>query len=288
MPPPAELLIFEHIQKSAGSTLVSVLQRLFPSGKVYTAQEHNRHATELEEIQALIRQDRRALNLVVSHVGYGFHNFFNMDNLNTQHFTLLRDPIERTVSSFYHHLRAPSNKGTTLKQFLQDKPARRVNVQSLQLSGYRSAVEINGDPHSPCFEAPQDTLEQAKRVLSEELTAFGFTERFDEALMLFRRCFGWSLHKLLYIRQNVNPNKPPAPHFDRDELRLLRDANELDLELYNYALATYQRRLEKIAVSVNRETSQFQRCNAAYGWAMRRSQSAARAFKTMIPKRTCQ
>jgi hypothetical protein len=264
------MLIFEHIQKTAGSTLVGALKRIYGRDAVFVAEVGHRHKEEVAEIREIVSSRPAQLKLISSHIGYGLHSHLDSIQRPIQYFTILRDPIERTVSAYCHHLKHPENAGTTVAEFLSDPRYRhrRNNAQAVQLSGTKCRLELDCEPSTrEAYEPPDDLYEQAAAVLRDEFTTFGFTERYDEVVVLLRRAFGWPLLGSLYVPLNVNPNRRSVTEFSVADRELLHAANEVDLELYRYAQHLYEERVSALGYDLERDVATYRRINRLYSRA---------------------
>jgi len=66
-------------------------------------------------------------------------------------------------------------------------------------------------------------------------------ERFDQSLRLFESAFGWP--RLQWSeRKNVNRERPPLSEIDPAALEVIREVNQFDAELYEFANALFEER----------------------------------------------
>jgi hypothetical protein len=80
--------------------------------------------------------------------------------------------------------------------------------------------------------ADRAALARAKENLQNHFVV-GLTEEFDASLRLMSQRFGWNVKS--YIKKNVTRQKPRNDTLDAETLGLLREANALDIELYQFA-----------------------------------------------------
>src|SRR5690606_24103420 len=221
--------------KTAGSTLRRVLWHRYGSGHVV----HTRMvdpAPRTEELRAQIRAGRPP-RAITSHIGYGLHERLPGD-LRYRHITILRDPIERTVSHYYFALKQENlDEGTTLLDFCRGDAAspsalRAWNNQTAYLSGLRVRQLHDGHPFDPT-EYDEALLARAQANL-DRFAAVGLVERFDESLLLLGRTFGWPLVTLRSLPRNVG-RRPRRLALTAEERAALEAANRLDLALYRHA-----------------------------------------------------
>jgi hypothetical protein len=143
-----DVLVFEHIPKTAGSTLRTVLRRLYGRG-LFLHTNVRAPLGRFEELQEEVRSGRRPIRAIGSHVGYGLHERLP-GALRYAHFTLLRDPIQRTISDYYYGLQEGQiEEGVTLLEAIsldspRAIPLRAWNVQTAFLGGLRAEYLLDG------------------------------------------------------------------------------------------------------------------------------------------------
>jgi hypothetical protein len=169
--------------------------------------------------------------------------------------TVLRDPIDRVLSTYYFILTTPVHRlyeevvstNMSLREFVEDERFPQVsNQQTRLISGLR------GDPSA-------QALEVAKSNLSTHFSAVGFTERFDESLVLFKRLLGW--RNICYHKRNVTKDRPRKYEIPNSTIRLIEKNNILDMELYEFATQRFNEALSEQGSSFRDEVCNFQRLN---------------------------
>src|SRR5690606_31821436 len=110
-------------------------------------------------------------------------------------FTMLREPIDRTMSQYNHFLRVEDHPMHNAAKcgplyFFQYASCTLVdNIMTRMISGCNP-------PYRGCT---PEMIERAKRHL--ESMTFGLLERYDESLMLFQERFRW--REPIYVRLNT-------------------------------------------------------------------------------------
>jgi hypothetical protein len=144
---------------------------------------------------------------------------------------MLRDPIERMISWYYHVLRDQTHPFhqslvdggySLLETIQQDLPDQIINLQTAMLASISSETVMTS-AH----------LESAKGILVDHILGVGLSERVDETLLLFQRLLGWP--NVFYFKRNVTANRPKRDQVDAAAVRLLEQQNELDMDLYRFA-----------------------------------------------------
>jgi len=265
-----KLVIFSHILKTGGRTLGHIMYRQYRYHLIripqapFNAQEH------IHEMKKLAASSNNNIKAVEGHIGFGLHSVFPQ---NFIYITMLRNPIERVLSSFYHQRRnwqvyQEDWMNITLEEFLSKQPCFSYNLQTRYLSGFEFNQQLQGKwAVSSLFDlslneyevtCTNEMLEAAKRNLRDHY--FGLTERFDESLLLFRRNLGWKWKDLWYVKDNVGTNRPVKEVLSEDIQKQLVKVNELDIELYRYAEQLFEERITR-QTKIQRELAAFKLIN---------------------------
>jgi len=240
-------LVFVHIPKSAGSTLSTSLALNYPPHQTIRLDLMDRPAAEIENEIPL--EERARVRLFRGHVPYGIHRHIPR---RCEYITVLREPVARVRSAYKFILRNPAafsrhplhdpevGGKIGLEGYLesQDLLDGRGNRQTRLLSGRQS-----GD-------VDREALEEAKRNL-EGFLVVGLTERFEETFVLVRRAL--RLRIPLYVTRLV---APPLEVSDR-AVDLIREQNQLDLELYAFARKLFVRQVAAQGSSFGLEVAAY-------------------------------
>jgi hypothetical protein len=250
--PPAtnRCIIFLHLPKTGGVTLRRTLKWKY-APDLLNFETLTKPAESLGEVPL---SERRNARVLLGHLHYGVHDYIPQ---RCEYITLLREPIARVVSYYYYILEHPKHwryaelvrPGTSLDEFVRTSPERGVeNDQTRMLSG-RGAGELDAGSLG------RKALDEAKRNL-EGFLVVGLTERFDESFVLIRRALGWRFP--LYATANVATRAKPA---SETALEAIRERNQLDLELYEFARGLFSAAIERQAEAVRREVAVFRVLN---------------------------
>jgi len=225
-------VIFLHVPKTAGTTLHHILERCYPRNQICSFKDPN-YRSELENFQKLSTETREAYRLIKGHLSFGFHR--HLPGRST-YITFLREPVARALS-FYHYARSHpehylypllGDDHVDLKILLRQRTPTTHELFNLQTS--MVAGDEWDDPERP---ADRAALERAKQNLRSHFDVVGLTEEFDTSLRLLRRRFGWKVR--FYTRKNVTRRKDQIDNLDPETHSLVREANALDIELYQFA-----------------------------------------------------
>jgi hypothetical protein len=249
-----ESVIFLHIPKTAGTTLHRIIDRQYRPKVCYFVDRHN---VGIEEFKNLSPERRAEIRMVRGHMPFGLHQYIPG---RATYFTILREPVERVISYYYFVRREPEHylhdyvisQGTTLQSYVESQVSLATdNFQTRIISGVWDQAG-----YGECSEA---VLALAKRNLAEHFVVVGLTERFDETLMLLKRTFAW--RNVFYKRHNVTQGRPRQESLSAETLAVLREHNQLDLELYAYAEALFAAQIREQGARFAREVRVFEIVN---------------------------
>ncbi|MGI0026214.1 MAG: sulfotransferase family 2 domain-containing protein [Nitrosopumilaceae archaeon] len=253
-----DILYFMHIPKTAGTTLVTIIDDHFDLDSICKAQLwvqilQNRH------------QDFAKCRLIRGHFGYGLHNILPK---KPAYITMLRDPIERTISQYEHsrrskfaRLKDSSIIDTSFSHLINDPTASPIftNKQTRHLALDLDVLSLTAhmDKDSKdnffydsfmAFMSPdisdEKMLNIAKQHLSE-FAFFGITERFEDSLSLMCYTFGWKPIPNI-IKQNVAPSRSAKEELAKETLDAITECTRLDTELYQYACKIFDDRFSQM------------------------------------------
>jgi len=226
-------VIYVHIPKTAGTTFYSILDRNFESAGTYLY----RLTEGTEQLTNLPADQRDRLQLIRGHLPYGIHRCLSQP---VEYITILREPIERTISHYYYVLRNPTHRH--YQRVVSEKMGIREYVLGCLIKELDNGQVrlISGDGfQAPFGKCGRELLDQAKHNLQHSFSVVGLTERFDETVLLMARRFGWK--KTHYVRQNVTDKRPAREQLDSETLDAVKAINTLDLELYAFAKTLFER-----------------------------------------------
>jgi hypothetical protein len=171
--------------------------------------------------------------------------------------TFLRDPVQRVLSYCQHVSEGKSPEllesfppeRFDLDEFLASGNGQLSNLHAKLLLGDRSYELPKGDAAA--------LVEQVIDVLQNDIVAFGIVEQFDASLMLFRLKLGWKQWPI-YQQLNVK-DETKLLAFEPHHLDRIRELNDIDVPMYQRALAFFEQELEANAGYVQSNLKRFQR-----------------------------
>ena len=255
---------FVHVMKTGGTTLVLHMVRQFEPGELYPDETlDRRNASDVEaymsidELLDLPRERKASIRAYTGHFPFMVRDQLGVDLATL---TLLRDPVDRTISSLKHFkrlyeryrdlpLEAIYEDAFVFRHFVDnhqtkvfavtaaDRP-KAIASRLTQAEMHAHLAGTGGDPDAGSL-APSDTflvddhrLALAKGQLAE-VDVIGVSEQFGEFVEELRSRFGWWPGGLSAdARANVSTES-----WDADAALRTRIANDnrFDLELYAYA-----------------------------------------------------
>jgi len=251
---PDTTLLFLHIPKAAGTTLARIAERHIPARRQYRLEANAQAA--IERFNRMPERERKRYRYIAGHFPYGVHEQVPGPHA---YLTMLRDPVERVIS-FYHFIR--SNPRHPWYEVLPDSLpdfARNCHIpvfdngQTRQLAGDWGRIQF-GECHT-------DLLATAKRNL-DAIDVVGISEAFIPSILLAAGRFRWK--RLGYTSENRNSSRP-TDALDSETVNILRQWNELDLELYAYAKARFQRDINEAGEALAKNARHFERDHPAPG-----------------------
>lgn len=251
---PSRHLLFLHIQKTAGSTLHNIIGRQYKPSETMNLYNMVRDA---DKVKKLPPAEREKLRLVKGHFLFGVHEQFSEP---CEYITILRDPVERTISHFYHAAEDPGNwyhkeitsNGYTLKDALE-----KGFLPNLENNMVRMLSGNNRIPFGTCTE---EMLQTARKNLAEHFSIVGIQNRFDEFVLQSAARFHWNRF-LYYRKKRVGKTRPKQQQLDPEVLEAVKACNQLDQRLFDEWSVIVQQRIEAEGPEFARKVQQFKKRN---------------------------
>lgn len=254
-----QTVIFLHIPKSGGITLYDILNREYGRYHIYTfSGGRSRLQQDIDKFRDFPIDQRNSFRLLRGHVPFGIHHLLHKPY---SYVTLLRDPVSRVVSHYYYVLNNPNHllheKVTSEQMSLDTYVSSGINYeldngQTRQLAGVTDEL-----PYGKCTD---ELLIQAQENIEQSFTVVGFTERFDETLLLMKQALGWQKYPV-YTRQNVSKNHQGKPVLTEETRQLIMKYNQFDLQLYAFAKQRFNNQLSSLP---DNEIETFNKLNRLY------------------------
>jgi len=254
--PNEDILYFLHIPKTAGTSLISILDSYFKREQVLRL-----HAWKY--LLPKMPLDFSKYRFVRGHYGMGFYRLLPKKPL---YLTVLRDPKEIIISSYKMIQRQPEEakrysipQDKTISKLILDPKIEGLNdTQTHWLAVDLDVIALSKDmdmnelasfqpeEHS-YFKHPdisdEHLLQTAKKNLSE-FAWVGILEKFEESLFLLHYQFGWKPIRNV-VKKNVAPNKK-SDEITNEAMKKIEEWTKLDRELYRYGTELFESRYLKM------------------------------------------
>jgi hypothetical protein len=225
-----ERYFFLHLQKTGGSALRARLQHLFGKRAVYPRPEDGnpidaviRPAHLIESIEARGEEIR----VITGHFPLATLELLPWD---CRTFTLLREPVERTLSFLRHQVKWGNTPTDNLEELYED-PLRAAMIRNhmTKMLALDAQETLHGGAILADVEMNAERLHVACQRLGD-IDVVGIQERHDDFVAQLEQEFNWDLGP--QRRVNTTAATPIDPAFRE---RIAED-NALDVALYQYAL----------------------------------------------------
>ncbi|CAD6509688.1 hypothetical protein LMG27952_00302 [Paraburkholderia hiiakae] len=246
-----------HIPKTGGTSLISFLDDQFDPEDICPAQL-------LPELFALPEGSTSRYRLFRGHLWHGLDTYVRR---SLTYITMLRDPVQRTVSWYLHAKRDANayrhqqmhSESWSLLDFVRDTETNwdLVNTQTLFLAVDLDYQKLSRDPvgygHAVVKEYAarrhdQELLGLAKKRL-ESFAFFGITERMRDSMSLLAHDLGY-FPNFSARRLNVSSNRNGNGELSAAEIDAIRELTTLDQELYAWACELFDERMGEMMGSL--------------------------------------
>lgn len=232
------IYFFMHIMKTAGTSLAWQLDKAFPPQAIYPTPGSHRHMDEywkIDEVRALSDAQRRPIRLFHGHFPSMLGDMVGADRT----ITLLRDPVERTLSHIRHCERHfPQHHGKPLEQIYEDDWHHPLLFRDYQVKQFALTAADEPKGHTDVIDVDDERVGIAREAL-ERVTHLGLTDRYDELIDDLRRATGWPIHSGPRL-QVGDGDRDDADVGDLRE-RIAHDS-AADVAFYAFAVDLYDRR----------------------------------------------
>ena len=219
---------FLHLHKTAGTALWRRLQRQFEPAQLYPGPHDDKAPDRTLVPEYLIERyhaRRDEIAVVTGHFPLCTTELLG-DDFRT--FTVLRHPVERTISVLQHHRDlTPDDREKSLDE-IYDDPVRQLLIRNhmIKMVALRHEEMTDGALTDISFDRAR--LDLAKQRLAT-IDVVGVQTRFEEFCAELGRRFGWDLGAPVEANKST-----PAPVSDELRRRIETD-NALDIEFYEHA-----------------------------------------------------
>ncbi len=254
-----DIFYFLHIPKTAGTTLLTIIDNWFDYDKTFPE-------TSWEGLLARDSRDLDAYKYFRGHFGYGLHKILKKKPI---YITMLRNPLQQIISWYDQRVLSSTNNQTRKDVVTIDEAFSNPEHIATYLNPQTKWLALDIDPtktplindkgerfdfthyHDLCYSGKSDLemLELAKKHLLE-FPYFGIMERFQESLFLLCYTFGF---RPVYniINRNVALKKTQVGTISKETSNQIKQCILLDQEIYDFAKELFESRYSKMTESLH-------------------------------------
>lgn len=249
-----QVLFFNRIAKCASTSFVELLQELSHVGNydvIFDRRgaydwKHQEVALITAKINEVIEGGKR-----IAYAQHFYYTDFSPYLHNYAYVTLVRDPVERMVSSFnYYHYSTKEY----IKRMLPKERRHETLLDCVQMEheGCKHNLMTKyfcGHSHN-CSNGSSEALKVAKYNLKNNFIAVGLVENLTLSVQLFQRlipAYFPPVADLTILLPYTNQNKKTALA-DSQTIKAIKLRNQADMELYQYAKELFFNRLKACSI----------------------------------------
>ena len=231
---------FVHVMKTAGTTFAHLLQHEFPRKAVYPCEgvdwtpptDYGAY-TSIPRLLSVSAERRATVSVYTGHFPFMVCDLLGVNVV----LTLLREPVERTISALKHFRREEPYRHLALEEIYDDVQIFRFFIENYQTKVFALEPE-DGQPALNCGLTMDDRRFSSALDNLGRVDVVGLTEAYDDFVDEIRHRFGW-FASAPHQRVNVSrDNSPVNPALRR---RIAAD-NAYDIALYERARVLAKRR----------------------------------------------
>jgi hypothetical protein len=240
--PPEPRFFFVKVMKTGGGTFLQHILANFQRDEVYPwtrFDPDNVDSVRIDYLTALPQERRERIRVYTGHFPFVAAELLGVELVTL---TILRDPIERTISYLKHCKRLhQQHRSLTLEQIYEDPFFFPTLIRNHQVKLFAMTADDKPETYLDVIEIDERRLEIAKANV-ERVDVLGLRERFAEFLGEMAQRYGWRFGDI--DDRHVSRVSSIAPSFRR---RIAED-NAADLDFYEHARSLWERRRAGVAV----------------------------------------
>jgi len=220
---------FVHLQKTAGTSFARQMKDAFGRRAIYPCDDDGDAIARVIDVDHLVDrwQERRDEIVVVT----GHYPLCTVQLLDAPFvtFTILRDPVERTLSYLRHHRKVTAeDQDLTLEEVYADPDRYDGLIHNHMVKMFSLTTDEMTNGALTVVDFTPEHLERAKRNLAA-IDLFGLQERYGQFCAEANRQFGWELGPPLHMNRTTVTDVAPAL------LERIAGDNAMDLAFYEFA-----------------------------------------------------
>jgi hypothetical protein len=202
--------------------------------------------------------------LAGDHLTYDVQTIFDQP---CKFFTILRNPVERVISHFYH-LQIWTNlpchpfiRDMTFEQYLRSGIGLDHDNHQVRMLCGCPELDSPWDPEGRPISTPpveRRHLEMAKRNIEERYVVAAPLEQFTALVWFFKRLYGWPWHRMFFRSVNKSAIRPRLEAVSEATRLHLATMNQYDMELYEWVKLRFARQIEPLSPNFSHELRRFE------------------------------
>lgn len=258
-----KVLVFNHIPKTAGSTILNVLSRQYSKDEMYSINAMD-FANSLKDFNELSKSKKSKIKCVS---GHGACLLIDQLDKPYEIVTFLRDPNDTLLSSYFYIKRASWNKYhkevlkmKSIIDFVEFRCSNNMdNQQTRYLANDLDHLILN---NNPIKEVDELIYNQALENLSQTKYVYT-TEDFNVSVYDLYRKLQWSKYPL-YLSLNKTQNRKSLTNLTDKEIEAVNSCNKFDKMLYSKVVSNTFNNKSEEGLFYSLRLSYFQLLNSVY------------------------
>ena len=271
---PPDVLIHLHVRKTGGTSLSRAIKHAFRRHEVFELYAHGDPEdtalgiASLESVSESLHQfGLGRVRYISGHVPYGVHRLFGA---RAKYFTLVRDPVERVISTFFWFQRGSpfcrAGKSLSFEEYVEGRDDIYLNnyqVRVLSGSAELDGVTPETKQRELIFGPPVERrhLEQAKRNVEDHFLIAAPLERLTESALMLRLMYCWPTRRLYNEYKNQTPDRPRTSGIPSRLIKIIEDCNAYDAELFNWVRNRFAAQSAMFEPQLSEDLEIYQRNN---------------------------
>jgi hypothetical protein len=229
---------FLHVMKTGGTTFVQHLEHNFAATEIYPRAERGpgrrREYSMIDDLRQVAATRPGSVRMYSGHFPYVASVIVGADVT----LTVLRDPIDRTVSMLRHVKRfTEEHQDAPLEAIYEDAWVFPLYIHNYQAKLFAMTLDDKLESHLDVLDIDAERLAIAKENL-EQVDVVGLTEEYPEFVRAVHDRFGWEVRTVSDLNVSDVVDRDVSPAFRR---RIAAD-NAADMEFYEHARSLSERR----------------------------------------------